>query len=123
MLDYRDYLDTLNHCDVNTLCSVFDISLLRELYLTMTGEPILKLQDIREMAASVKMVASLIVSPVRNMSAEELMRKYSKSELVQIWVSLYKISCYKRRTEDIAWDIRDRYAEEARTADLTKLLR
>lgn len=123
MLDYRDYLDTLNHCDVNTLCSVFDISLLRELYLAMTGEPILELQDIREMAASVKMVASLIVSPVRNMSAEELMHKYSKSELVQIWVSLYKIPCYKRRTEDIAWDIRDWYAEEARTADLTKLLR
>lgn len=123
MVDYKDYLDTLNSCDANTICSVFDVSLLRELYLSMTGEPISESQDIREMAVIVKTTASLIVFPVHNMSAEELMHKYSKSELVQIWKCLYKIPCYKRKIEDIAWDIREWYVNEERTADLTKLLR
>lgn len=75
MVDYKDYLDTLNSCDANTICSVFDVSLLRELYLSMTGEPIFESQDIGEMAVTVKTAASLIVSPVRNMNAEELVRK------------------------------------------------
>lgn len=36
MVDYKDYLDTLNSCDANTICSVFDVSLLRELYFSVT---------------------------------------------------------------------------------------
>lgn len=36
MADYKDYLYTLNSCDADTIYSVFDVSLLRELYFSVT---------------------------------------------------------------------------------------